>query len=869
MSLSIVGTGHEDVTGASWPVPEERRTLTVLFADIVGSTALTERLDPEDVRALQHAYFDTVAGVLRRWQGVVEKYVGDAVMALFGARSSDGLDAYRAVRAGLEIQAALDRRAMPGGVALRVRVGVATGEAIVDLAGARDGGHGAASGAVTTTAARLQEYAPAGGVVVCGATHRAVAGLVDQHELSAAVLAGKASPVDVWRVTGPGRPRPVRHTGPLIGRRRELATAADQIARAVREHRPRWVSLVGPDGIGRSRLLHELRRSLRQVDGVPVRWCVAHCPPYPDGVRAPVADLVRDLAGVRETAAAAVVRRRLAALADGTVPADRAGSTVDALEALLNAPDRSLAAARGAAALRQVLLALAARQPLVVAVDDVDRATPELRRFLHALFTAATARALPLAVLATHRLNPVDPLPGPGDRCRRVALPPLGTVDAGRLLRGLLTRAGRPAALAGRLLPLVAGIPGSAAAYVAAVDATTPEPALPEVLRRGAAARLDRLDGRQRAVLMAGATLGVGCTGPAVDRLLGWEPGRAAGVLRRLAGEGLVRRGRHGGYAIVDPALRRVAYERLPRAVRAEFARRAERSRRSAGTTSADQPASGTTVPPPGATVPPPGAAESAGQVGAAARVGGRHATALPDPGRGHQPHRPPVPADRPAAPGHLAVPAARAARTGTARPGTTVRNAEGDRVRPHLAVRSAAGERVGPGTAARTVAGTDQVRPGVAARTAATDLVRPDVAARTAGTDLVRPDVAARAAGTGVGCPRLSACGTASEPGPPGLPVPGTAGGPVGPSRRSAATPAPHRPGAGATVPADTAAGRRQSAVGRTAPGTGTVIGLLATRSTVVGSAGRATGVSGSGRAGRGLPDRPVSGGPRLPRAA
>ena len=109
----------------------------MLFADIVGSTALVDRLDPEDVRALQRAYFDTVAGVLHRWQGVVEKYVGDAVMALFGARHSDGFDAYRAVRAGLEIQAALDRRPMVGGIRLRVRVGVATGEVVVDLGDVR------------------------------------------------------------------------------------------------------------------------------------------------------------------------------------------------------------------------------------------------------------------------------------------------------------------------------------------------------------------------------------------------------------------------------------------------------------------------------------------------------------------------------------------------------------------------------------------------------------------------------------------------------------------------------------------------------------------------------------------------------------
>ncbi|MEV0810788.1 adenylate/guanylate cyclase domain-containing protein [Micromonospora sp. NPDC050200] len=582
MPLSTIATGREDVTASPWPVPEERRVVTVLFADIVGSTALTERLDPEDVRALQRAYFDTVAGVLRHWHGVVEKYVGDAVMALFGARRSDGLDAYRAVRAGLEIQRALDRRPMPGGVRLRVRVGVATGEAVVDLAAAHDGGHAAASGAVTTTAARLQEYGPAGGVVVCAATHRATADLIEQHALAPVALAGKVLPVDVWRVTSPDRPRPPRHEGPLVGRRRELATARDQLVRAAREHRPRWVSLVGPDGIGRSRLLHELRHALREVDGVAVRWCVAHCPPYPQGPLGPVAELVRDLAGVRDSDPPAVVHRRLAALVDGLVAPARATATVEALAALLATPDGAPTATGGPAACRQVLLALAARQPVVVAVDDLDRAAPELGRFLRALFAAATLRGLPLAVVATHRPHRADPVPVPDDRRCRVALAPLGAVDTGRLLRRLLTRAGRPAALAGRLLPLVAGMPGYAGAYVAATGDGDREPGLPEAVRRAACARLDLLGGERRAALMAGAALGVRFTAPAVDRLLGWAPGRAATLLGRLAGEDpLVRHDRHGRYEIVDPALRRAAYDRLPRTVRAEFSRRAEQWRRS------------------------------------------------------------------------------------------------------------------------------------------------------------------------------------------------------------------------------------------------------------------------------------------------
>ncbi|MBQ1074383.1 AAA family ATPase [Micromonospora sp. C31] len=560
-------------TSAGWPVPEERRLVTVLFVDIVGSTALVDRLDPEDVRALQRAYFDTVGGVLRRWHGVVEKYVGDAVMALFGARRSDGFDAYRAVRAALEIQGALDRRPPPGAPRLRVRAGVATGEALVDLAAARDGGHGVASGAVITTAARLQEYAPPGGVALCAVTHRATVGLVEQRRVPPVTLAGKALPLDVWHATGTSRPAPARHEAPLVGRRRELAASRDLVVRAVRDRSPRWLSLVGPTGSGRSRLLHELTRAVRTVGGAPVRWCVAHCLPYPQPL-APVADLVRGLAGLCDGDPPATVRRRLSAALAGLVPPTGLAEAVYALEALLAAPDGSGAAARGAEVAREALLGLAARQPVVVAVDDLDRATAALGHFLHRLFAAATERSLPLVVVALHRPEWADVLPGPRARRHRLAVPPLRPVETGRLLRHLLGRAGRPAATVARLLPLVGGNPGRAAAYVAALGAAQ---SVPEAVRREVDARLDRLDGACRAVLMAAATVGAEVTAATVARLLDWAPGRAVPVLRALAATGLLATRADGRYAVADTVVREVAYARLPRAARAAFARRAAR----------------------------------------------------------------------------------------------------------------------------------------------------------------------------------------------------------------------------------------------------------------------------------------------------
>lgn len=278
MPMSTIVRACGSTSRRPWSTTEERRIVTVLFVDIVGSTELVGRLDPEEIRTLQRVYFGTVARILRRWDGAVEKYVGDAVMALFGARHGDGWQAYRAVRAGLEIQRALDRRSSTLAPGLRVRVGVATGEAVVDLGIRHDGGHGVASGAVTTLAARLQGYAPPGGVALCPATHRAVHGLIAQQPAPAVTVAGRAAPIEIWHATGTLRPTPPPAEVPLLGRVRELATAQDHLNRAVRGHGPRGLLLTGARGSGRSRLLGELVRRVTTVDGRPIRWCVTACP---------------------------------------------------------------------------------------------------------------------------------------------------------------------------------------------------------------------------------------------------------------------------------------------------------------------------------------------------------------------------------------------------------------------------------------------------------------------------------------------------------------------------------------------------------------------------------------------------------------
>jgi adenylate cyclase len=193
------------MTAIAMAEQERRQTVTVLFIDIVGFTALVDRLDCAEVRALQRDYFTIVSDVVRADGGVVEKYVGDAVMAVFGA-GPGGFGpgaAASAVRVGLVVQDALRGQLLAGRFAVRTRVGVATGDVIVDVAAIRDYGHAMISGSVVSTAARLQACAPHDTVVVCAATQAVTGSLIAYHELPPVRVAGKPYPLDVWRALEP------------------------------------------------------------------------------------------------------------------------------------------------------------------------------------------------------------------------------------------------------------------------------------------------------------------------------------------------------------------------------------------------------------------------------------------------------------------------------------------------------------------------------------------------------------------------------------------------------------------------------------------------------------------------------------------
>ncbi|MCA2214880.1 adenylate/guanylate cyclase domain-containing protein [Jidongwangia harbinensis] len=187
-----------------------RQTVTVWFVDIVGFTALVDEMDCADVRALQMDYFRAVSAVVRDQGGVVEKYVGDAVMAVFGLSPGDpGEGAAAAVRAGLRVQEVLRGRHLAGRFPVSTRVGVATGDVIVDLDTAHDGGQAMISGSVVSTAARLQAYAPHDTVVVCSATRAASDSAIAYQELPPVAVPGKAQPVELSRALHPQDARTV------------------------------------------------------------------------------------------------------------------------------------------------------------------------------------------------------------------------------------------------------------------------------------------------------------------------------------------------------------------------------------------------------------------------------------------------------------------------------------------------------------------------------------------------------------------------------------------------------------------------------------------------------------------------------------
>jgi class 3 adenylate cyclase len=583
-----------DSRGARPAVREERRVVSVLFVDLAGFTSVAERLDPEDLRRLQVSYFATASAVIRRYQGIVEKYIGDAVMAVFGVPVQTELDALRAVTAGLELQRALDGRLLAGRYRMRASVGVATGEALVDLAAARHGGEVLASGDVVATAARLQQNAPKGSVLVDMPTRRATIGSIRYAERSESIsLAGKSAPMNVWVARETARVRlddEVEDT-PLVGRAHELDVLNAALVHCVASRQAQLVSLVGPHGLGKSRLVRELFRRVDASEEIFVRWRVGRCLPYGEsGPYGALAEIVKAQANVYETDDVATAREQLAASLSEILPASEVDRLTRLLGPLAGLPGRPVSPGEVDAAWRQILLALASHMPTVLVVEDLHFADPAMPRFLTELVKAASD--VPLFVLCTYRPELLEDQPTwaaalPGKLT--ISLGPLRGAQQQELIRNLLVRHRLPERLTERLATIVAGNPLYAVEYVRmlaerAVD-TEPElgvdMAIPETVHGVLANRIDLLDPESRTVLHAAAVLGDTVWSGAVCAMLDVEDATVEASLHVLQRRGILEASPVSlligttELTFRNLLMRDVAYRRLPRAQRASLHRRA------------------------------------------------------------------------------------------------------------------------------------------------------------------------------------------------------------------------------------------------------------------------------------------------------
>jgi len=252
---------------------DERRVVSVVFVDLVGFTSRAEQLDPEDVRAILSPYHELVRKELESFGGLVEKFIGDAIVAIFGAPTAFGDDAERAVRAALAVRdsvRALDERELRLG--LQLRIAINTGEALVTL-GARPAlGEAMVAGDVINTASRLQQAAPVNGVIVGAETYAATRSAIEYEPAEPVQAKGKAEPVEAWvairPLHGAGERR---HSGMLVGRERELDVLSGVWERVARERVPHLVTIFGPAGIGKTRLSQEFERLVDELGGRSVR----------------------------------------------------------------------------------------------------------------------------------------------------------------------------------------------------------------------------------------------------------------------------------------------------------------------------------------------------------------------------------------------------------------------------------------------------------------------------------------------------------------------------------------------------------------------------------------------------------------------
>jgi class 3 adenylate cyclase len=571
----LCGMCGSALTPAAAPAREERKVVTILFTDLVGSTARAEGLDPEDVRATLSAYYAQLRAELERHGGTVEKFIGDAVMAVFGAPVAHEDDPERAVRAALAIRDSI-------GEELEIRTAVHTGEALVALGARAAEGEGMVSGDVVNTAARLQSAAPVNGILVGEGTYRATRHVIDYREAAAVEAKGKTEPVKVWEAVAArsrfGSDVEQKLRTPLVGRERERNLLADALERARTEQSAQLVTLVGVPGIGKSRLVAELFQII-EAEPDYTNWRQGRSLPYGERVSFwALGEIVKGHAGILESDDAASAEERLVAMVEALADDEREREW-------LARHTRPLVGLEGAeraereeafAAWRRLLEAAAEQRPLVLVFEDLHWADDGLLDFVDHLADWATT--VPLLILATARPELLDRRPGWGGGKRNAFTLSIGALSDGetaQLLQRLLDRPVLDAGAQQAVLQRAEGNPLYAEEYARMLaeyeDGDLP---LPETVQGLIAARIDGLTPEEKTLLQDASVIGkvfwLGALSGADDR-----------TLHALERKEFIRRDRRSSiagetqYAFLHALVRDVAYGQIPRAERAEKHRRA------------------------------------------------------------------------------------------------------------------------------------------------------------------------------------------------------------------------------------------------------------------------------------------------------
>jgi len=561
----------------------ERRLVSVLFADLVGFTAWSESRDAEETRDLLSRYFELARTLIGRYGGTVEKFIGDAVMAVWGTPVATESDAERAVRAALELVASVPEL----DPALAARAGVLTGEAAVTI-GAE--GEGMVAGDLVNTASRIQSAAEPGGVLVGEVTRRATEQAIVYENAGEEELKGKAEPVALWRalrvVSGVGgQLKSAGLEAPFVGRERELKLIKGLFHDYAAERKAHLVSVTGIAGIGKSRLAWEF---YKYFDGIveSVYWQRGRCLAYGEGVAYwALADMVRMRCGISEDEQPASARPKLRATLEEHLLDPEERAFVEPRLAHLLGLDEASAGDREDlfAAWRLFFERLADAYPTVLAFEDMQWADTSLLDFVEYLLEWSREYPIYVITLARPELQERRPGWGAGQRnFTSLFLEPLSQGSMEELLEGLVP--GLPERLREQILARAEGVPLYAVETVRMLldrgllvqDGPVYTPTgeiekleVPETLHALIAARLDGLSGDERRLLQDGAVLGKTFTQQALAALAGTpveklEP-LLSGLVRKevLGVQSDPRSPERGQYGFLQDLVRHVAYETL------------------------------------------------------------------------------------------------------------------------------------------------------------------------------------------------------------------------------------------------------------------------------------------------------------------